>query len=118
LQTWSRFLLKASKRQCPVLWFQLIRTAKSYFSWTNSLMTWEKRHRAKDRGNMPNFKRFQQSFPSHFHAKRRCWYSSLGESINPSNAWSVIRRITGGRRKWQKGPPPPSVQTSYIETCA
>ena len=65
----------------------------------------------------PNFKRFHLSFRSCFRVKRR-WYSSLGESINPSNAWSVIRGITGRKKKMAKPYPSPSVETSYTETAA
>jgi hypothetical protein len=80
-------------------------------------MTGEKRYRAEARGDIPNFKRFHLSFRSRFRVKRR-WYSSLGESINPSNIWSVILRITGRKKKIEKPSPLASVETFYTEKAA
>ena len=62
----------------------------------------KQRQRTKARGDIPNFKRFQRSLRSCFRTKCHRWYSSLVESINPSNVCSVIRRITGRKKETAK----------------
>jgi len=68
--------------------------------------------RAKKNRKMGLLKMLRRTFKSCFHAKRKKWQAQVCSELNPSNAWTITKQLTGRHRKAAKSKPPDVLPSS------